>query len=73
MGSKLGSKLKNRGIFNKLKFSSSSLDDRRMTGNDEVAYEWNIHNGSEYQYFLSLINKATTNSKPGDEPKIWTT
>ncbi len=69
-GSKLGRNLKNRAIFNKLKYSSSSLDDTRTTGNDEATYKWNIHSHSEYQHFLSLINEATTTSKLGETPKF---
>jgi len=73
-GSKLlGRKLKNGAIFSKLKFSSSSPDDVKTTGNEEASYEQDIRNDSEYQYqhFLSLINETTsdTNNKPGDTPK----
>jgi hypothetical protein len=70
MGSKPGSKLKNRAISNKLTYSFSSLDEVRTTGNDEATYEWNRHNDREYQHFLSSINEAKTNSKPRDTPKF---
>ncbi|KAL3761539.1 hypothetical protein ACHAW5_003087 [Stephanodiscus triporus] len=61
MGSKLGSKLKNRPIFSKINYSSSSPDD------EEKSNEQDTSNDSGYQNFLSLINEATadTNNHPG--------